>query len=106
MNFSDEAVYMADPVVAWLSGELYCPVSPPFIRRLATDFMQQCLSTENSDDTNLFTPLLRVWAKIQLRDSSWNDALAVARNVSISFCSGIPPWLDTPFLSSLLPQDS
>ena len=84
VNFFSEDVYMAEPVVAWLSGELYCLVSPPFIRHLATDFLQRCLSTENSDDTTLFMPPLRVWAKIQLRDSSWNDALTVARNVSTS----------------------
>ena len=105
VNFFDEDVYMAEPVVTWLSGELYCLVSAPCARCLATDFLRRCLSTENSDDTTLPTPPLREWVKLQLRGSSWNDAVAVACNVSISSCSSAPCCLDTPLVCSLRPRD-
>ena len=98
VNFFDEEVYTAKPVVTWLSGRLYCLVSPPCIRRLATDFLQRYLSVRNGDNTFLPTPPLREWVKLQLAGGSWNDALAAARHVSILFCSGAPRWPDTSFL--------
>ena len=98
VNFFDEEVYMTEPVITWLSSGLYCLVSPPCIQPLATDFLQRCLSARNGDNTFLPTPPLRVWVKLQLRAGAWNDALAAARDASISFCSGAPRWLDALFL--------
>ena len=31
INFSDQAIYIAEPAITWLSGRLYCFVSPPCI---------------------------------------------------------------------------
>ena len=97
-------VYMAEPVVTWLSGRLCCLVSPLYIRHFATDSLQRCLSTERTDNSALPTPLLREWVQLQLEGGSWNDALTATRDVSISSCSGAC-WLDTPFLWSLRPRD-
>ena len=106
VSFFDEDVYMAEPVISWFSGRSCCLVPSLYNRHSATDFLQRCLSSENSDDTTLPTLPLREWVKLQLRGGSWNDALAAARCVSIAFCSGTPPLLDTPFLCRLRPQDS
>ena len=107
----NEDVYMTGPIVAWVSGKLCYPDPPLCIQYFSTDFLQRCLSTpESSADTTLHSqstsPLLREWAKSKLTCGSWRDALAAALNVSISFCSGAPRWLDTPLVWSLQPRDS
>ena len=98
IDFFSQAVYMAEPIVTWLSGRLHCFVSPPCIRRLATDFLQRCLSARNGNNAILPTPPLREWVKLQLAGGSWDGALAAARHVSIPICSCAPRWLDTLFL--------
>ena len=107
VNFFDQGVYMAEPVITWLSGRPRCLVSSLCIRRFATDFLNRCLSAENADNSILPTPPLRVWVKLQLTGGScqWDDALAAARDVSISFCSGARQP-DTPLVYSLWSQDS
>ena len=106
VSFFNEDVYMAEPVISWLSGRPCCLVRSLYSRHSATDFLQRCLSTDNSDDTTLSMPLLRVWVKLLLRGSSWNDALGAARDVSAALCSGTPRLLDTPLVCSLRPRDS
>ena len=52
VNFFDEDIYMAEPVVTWLSGELYCLVSPPFI-----DASQQISCIDVSPPKTVMTQL-------------------------------------------------
>jgi hypothetical protein len=93
----------------WVSSKLRYPVPPPCVRHFAPDFLERCLSTpESSVDTTLHspssTPLLREWAKSKLTGGSWRNALVAALNVSISFCSGAPRWLDTVRLEFTAPR--
>ena len=93
-NTTNEDVYMAGPIVTWVSGKLCYPVPLTCIRYLAVDFLQRCLSTpESGVDTTLRspspTPLLREWARSKLTGSSWREALVAALNVSIS-CFLVP----------------
>ena len=105
VNFFDQDIYMAEPVITWLSSRLYWSVPPPYTRHFTTDFLQRWLSAENTDNSILHTPLLREWVNIQLAGGSWNDALTATRDVGISSCSGAR-WLDTGLLWSLRPRDS
>ena len=105
VSFFSKGVYMAEHAISWFSGRSCCLVHSLYTPHSATDFLSQCFSSKNNDDTTLPTLPLREWVKLQLRGSSWNNALAAACCVSITFCSGIPPWLDTPFLCSLWSQD-
>ena len=106
VNFFDEEVYMAEPVISWFSGRSCCLVPSLYTRHSATDFLQRCLSSESSDDTILPTLPLREWVKLQLRGGSWNGVLAAARRVSITFCPGAPRCLDAPLVCSSRPRDS
>ena len=106
VSYFDDDVYMAEPVISWFSGRSCCLVRSLYTRHSATVLLQRCLSTNNIDNTTLSTLLLRVWVKLLLRGGSWNDALAVARNVSIFFYSGAPRCLDTPLVCSLRLRDS
>ena len=106
VSFFDEGVYMAESVISWFSGRLCCLVPSLYTRHSATDFLQRCLSTENSYDTTLPTPPLNEWVKLQLRGCSWNDALAAAHDVTITLCSGIPRWPDALLVCSSRPRDS
>ena len=105
VKFFDQDVYRAEPVITWLSSRSCCPSPSLCIRRFATDFLQRCLSTENTDNLILPALLLREWVKLQLACGSWNDALTAACDVSISSCSGAR-CLDTPLVCSLRSRDS
>jgi hypothetical protein len=51
VNTVDEAFYMAEPIVTWLTGRLWFPILPLWTRCFATDLLQRCLSTpENRVD--------------------------------------------------------
>ena len=107
LNNINEDVYMTGSIVAWISGKSCYPIPLPCIRHFTTDFLQQCLSTpESSVDMTLHSqfpmPLLREWAKLELIDGLWRDALVAALNVSSSNLSTLH-GLDTPLFWSLQP---
>ena len=91
VNTYEEKVYTNGTVIEWILGELafylFTAAHQPFM----SDFTQCNLSTPESDNHNLLTPLtgptpiLREWAKVTLVSRSWRDALVTAANVGIFY---------------------
>ena len=117
VNNFDEEAYMSGPVTEWISGEFTFTYTCLFscIRNFSAGFHQQYLSSAELNDATASkatphdnvsmlhetlnlptpTPLLREWAKATLAGRSWQGALVVAANVSISFYFGIPRGIDS-----------
>ena len=75
VNIFDKGVYMTGPIVTWVSGESCYLVPALYIRHFASDFLQRCLSTPESNVDAILhskspTPLLREWAKSKLTGGS------------------------------------
>ena len=96
-----EEVYTSGPTTEWFYGEfIFYPFSAG-IQPFLSDFMQRRLSAPNRNVDAVSamppTPLLREWAKANLTNGMWKDALDLAVSVTISLHYRTPRRIDAPF---------